>query len=343
MENLSTIEQMIQDKAYALGYEKCGIVPIQALDDYGEQLQERIQKVPFAEKFYERQKHFASIQQEYPWVKSVIVVAVRYGKYKIPEHLKGHIGKAYLFDSRVEQGSIRNSLAMEKYLQELGLKVASNQKFGMIGLRLAAMKAGLGIIRKNNFFYTESGSWVRLEAWLTDREMKLIEDSHLPVCPKGCNRCIQACPSGSLSSSYTMSPLSCISFLTTFGGRDLPNEPLCKNFGDWIYGCDACQDACPMNKGKWEETDDFPEVSQWSPHLTPENVMGMKEDFYQQKIQPKFFYLAPEELWKWQVNVLCFMRNNYQETYQPYIIVACQNENPKVREMAQLICKERYA
>lgn len=98
-----------------------------------------------------------------------------------------------------------------------------------------------------------------------------------------------------------------------------------------------------MNKGKWEETDDFPEVSQWSPHLTPENVMGMKEDFYQQKIQPKFFYLAPEELWKWQVNVLCFMRNNYQETYQPYIIVACQNENPKVREMAQLICKERYA
>jgi epoxyqueuosine reductase len=341
---LSTIERMIQDRAYALGYQKCGIVPIQALEGYGERLQERIQKVPSAERFYQNQKRFTNLHQEYPWAKSAVVAAVFYGKYKMPEPLKGHIGKSYLFDMRTDTGSteFQNSLAMEKYLQELGLRIASNQKFGVVALRWAAMKAGLGMIRKNNFFYTESGSWVHLEAWLTDREMELVEATNLPACPKNCNRCADACPSGSLSAPYTMAPGSCVSFLTTFGGRNLPNESLRKNFGSWIYGCDACQDVCPMNKGKWDETAEFPGVCELSPHLTPERIMEMDDPFYQQNVQPKFFYLTLEELWKWKVDVLCFMGNNYQEKYKPYIIAAGENENAKIREMAQLICSELF-
>ncbi len=340
---MNTMEQRIQERAYALGYEKCGIVSVDDLEDYQERLNERIQKVPLSAKFYQSQKRFINLRQEYPWAKSVIVAAVPFGKYKIPGQLKGHIGKAYLCDMRTDTGSreYQNSLTMEDFLQEVGLKIASNRKFGLVALRWAAMKAGLGIIRKNNFFYTESGSWVHLEAWLTDREMKLVEANNHRPCPKECNRCLKACPSGSLSSPYTMLPGSCISFLTTFGGRNLPNESLRKTFGNWIYGCDECQDACPMNKGKWNETDEFPGVEELSAHLTPESIMEMDEAFYRQNIQPKFFYLTPEELWKWKVNVLCFMGNRYQEKYQPFIIAACESENQKIREMAELIRSER--
>ena len=341
---MSTIERMIQDKAFALGYEKCGIVLLQELEDYAERLAERIQKVPRAEKFYQSQKRFTNLSQQYPWAKSVIVLVTHYGKYKIPAHLKGRIAKYYLCDGRIDPNSteFRNSQAMEEYLRELGLKIASERKFGMVGLRWAAMKAGLGMIRNNNFFYTESGSWVALEAWLTDRQMELKETTPLAACPKGCQRCVAACPSGSLSAPHTMLPNSCVSFLTTFGGRDLPNEPLCKTFGHWIYGCDACQDACPMNKGKWNEAEDFPGLSGLAPQLTLENIMEMEEGFYRREIQPKFFYLTPEELWKWKVNVLCFMRNNYQESYRPYLTAACENENAKIREMAQAVCNELY-
>ena len=49
-------------------------------------------------------------------------------------------------------------LAIEDYMQELGLKIATDRKFGIVGLRWAAMKAGLGMIRRNNFFYTQAGS-----------------------------------------------------------------------------------------------------------------------------------------------------------------------------------------
>lgn len=339
---LNTIEKLIQSKAYELGYEKCGIIPIQEMDGYAEKLEERIRKVPASEKFYQGQRRFLNLQLAYPWAKSVVVLATRYGRYKIPQPVKGQIAKLYLFDLRVnpELKEYKSSQAIDQYLQGFGLRVATERKFGVVGLRWAAMQAGLGIIRRNNFFYTQSGSWVDLEVWLTDKEMDLREISDLPPCPEGCNRCIKACPTCSLSEPYTMLPNTCVSFLTTFGGRNLPNEPLSKKFGSCIYGCDICQDICPMNKGKWQENEDFPGLSELAPMLTPENILAMDEVYYKEKIQPRFFYLSPDELWKWKVNVLCFMRNNYQEEYKPHIIAACENENIKVQEMARSICNE---
>ncbi|HAK73642.1 MAG TPA: Fe-S oxidoreductase, partial [Sporomusaceae bacterium] len=77
------------------------------------------------------------------------------------------------------------------------------------------------------------------------------------------------------STPYTMLPNTCVSFMTTFGGRNLPQESLRKTFGNCIYGCDICQDVCPMNKGKWQEEENFPGLAELSPALTPENILQM--------------------------------------------------------------------
>ncbi|MDR3597651.1 epoxyqueuosine reductase [Clostridium sp.] len=339
---MDTIEQMIQKRAYELGYEKCGIIPISLMDEYGEKFNERIEKIPKSKMFYQSQQRLVNPKEIYPWAKSVVVLTVPYGKYKVPEILNGRIAKAYLFDIRVDENTkeYQNNRELEKYMQELGLRVETNQKFGVVGMRWAALQAGVGIIRRNNFLYTESGSWVHLEAWVTDREMELKETNNVIPCPKACNHCRESCPTKSLSAPYTMSPTECISFLTTFGGRDLPQEPLSKKFGNCIYGCDICQEACPMNRGKWKDEEDFPGLKELSYSLTPENILNMEEDFYREKIQPKFFYVSAEDLWKWKVNVLCYMRNNYKESYKTLIIGACNNENNKISEMARLICKE---
>lgn len=336
------MEQVIQEKAYELGYEKCGIVRIQDLQGYDERLMERIDKVPASKIFYQRQSRLMNLPERYPWAKSVVVAVSHYGHYKVPEQMKGHIGKHYIFDGRVNTQSeeFKRSVSMDQFLKNLGLETATNRNFGIVGLRWAAMKAGLGIIRRNNFFYTEHGSWVELEAWITDRDMELIESTQLPACPKGCSNCIKACPTRSLSSPYTMNPGSCVSFLTTFGGRDLAQDPLAKSFGDWIYGCDACQDVCPMNSRKWTEQDEYPDVLELSSCFAPERIVEMDEAFYRQNVQPKYFYLSPDELWKWKVNALNFMRNHYQESYKHPILQACNNENEKIRDMAQTICKE---
>lgn len=342
---MSELEQLIQNKAYSIGYEKCGMISIEAMDGYEEKLNERIKKVPESEKFYQGEMRLTKLQQQYPWAKSVIIAAMPCGNYKVPKQLQGKIAKNYLFDLRVDTGSTgyKNSVAFEEYLLGLGVRLASNRKFGVVGLRWAAMKAGLGVIRKNNFFYTKkSGSWVELETWITDQRLELIGNADLPKCPDGCNRCIKSCPSGALQVAYTLSPRKCVSYLTTFGGRDMPNEPLSRTLGGWFYGCDACQDACPMNKGKWNEKEDFPGVAELSPYLVPEKILEMKDDFYRENVQPRFFYLQPDELWKWKVNVLCFMRNNYKESYKPYLLNASKSDNDKIRKMACEICKELY-
>jgi epoxyqueuosine reductase len=298
--------------------------------------------VPESKAFYENQSRLTNLSKKYPWAKSVIVTVSAYGHYKIPEQLKGHIGAHYLFDARSNKESqeFKRGVQMEQFLKELGLKIDSNRNFGIVGLRWAALKAGLGMVRRNNFFYTESGSWVELEAWITDRSMELIELANLPDCPKGCSNCIKACPTCSLSSPYTMNPVTCISFLTTNGSQELAKNPLSKNFGTWFYGCDACQNACPMNRGKWKEKDDFPDTLRLQYSLEPENIMHLKEDFYKQNIQPKFFYLSTEDSWKWKENVLNFMRNNYQESYKQYIKEACLDENDKISLMARMIWEE---
>ena len=97
-----------------------------------------------------------------------------------------------------------------------------------------------------------------------------------------------------------------------------------------------------MNRGKWEEREDFPGLKELSSFLTPEKIMEMDEFFYRQYVQPKFFYLTSDELWKWKVNVLCFMDNQYQEKYKPFILSACEDPHKMVSEMAQSIYAKRW-
>jgi len=334
---MNDLARKIQSKAYELGYEKCGIVPLEAIEEYKLRLEERMRKVPASAGFYERQKRLTEPEKAFPWAKSVVVVSQRYGKYEIPENFSGRIGKFYLFDTRTDENTeeFQSGSAFENYMKELGLEVVTERKFGLIGLRWAAMTAGLGTIRRNNFFYTDTGSWSVLYAWLIDAEMEIKDMSNLPKCPPSCNRCVEACPTNSLSEEYTMNPATCISFLTTAGPHDLLKDPNRKKFQNCLYGCDICQDVCPMNAGKWELRLEFPGLSAFAEPLLPEAVMEMDETYFRETIQPKLYYLSPNDLWKLQINALCYMENNYEEKYRASISAACGSENEKVRGLAQ--------
>lgn len=326
----------IKKTALQMGYEKCGIIKIEAMAGYEEKLDERIACIPETKAFYERFYHFAHLQETYPWAKSIVVCVNQYGKYHVPENLQGLIGKAYLFDSRKDEQSkeLQESLRFEKYLEGAGIKTATERKFGITAMRWAALQTGLGVVRRNNFFYTESGSWVFLEAWLIDKELELIEKPMAKECPAQCNRCVNSCPTASLVQPYAMKPTTCISFLTTFGGRDLPKEDCNEQMGNWIYGCDVCQDICPMNKNRWTGTEDFPGLEELSQHISLEKIMTMEYSFLEEVIQRKFWYVPKEEVWKWRVNAINAMVNDYKAEYKEYILGACKDGHEKVREMA---------
>jgi epoxyqueuosine reductase len=334
---MESLASQIKSTALNIGYEKCGIIKISDMAGYEEKLNERVKRMPESKLFYERMYRFTRLQETYPWAKSIVIGVSHYGKYHIPEHLQGLIGKYYLFDSRRDEQSkeLQDSLKFETAMQEMGLKTEAERKFGITALRWAALKAGLGVIRKNNFFYTESGSWMHLEAWLIDLELESIEVSTLKECPEHCNLCVKSCPTSSLSQPYTMNPSSCVSCLTTFGGRDLSHEKFNTQMGNWIYGCDVCQDVCPMNKNSWNAAEEFPALEELSQHISLEKIIEMDYTFLEQVMHTKFWYIKKEDVWKWKTNAINAMVNNYKEQYKKSIYAACNDKIPKVREMAE--------
>lgn len=333
---MDSLSLQIKNAALDMGYEKCGIIKISDMYGYAEKLDERMEREPQTKPFYQRYYRLAHIQDTYPWAKSVVICVRKYGKYHIPEHLKGVISKYYLLDSRTDQNSkdFRDSLKFEKYMQDMGIRAETDRKFGLTALRWAAMKAGLGIVRRNNFFYTEDGSWLYLEAWLIDKELESIETPNVRKCPENCNLCVKACPSASLSQPYTMNPSACVSCITTFAGRDMPNEKFREQIGDWVYGCDVCQDVCPMNKNRWQETEEFPYLEELSEKISLEKILKMDYEFLENVMAPKFWYIPKSDVWKWKVNAINAMVNNYKEQYKDSIYEARKDRHEKVREMA---------
>jgi epoxyqueuosine reductase len=336
----SDLAVQIRNKALELNYEKCGIIKVTDMLEYGDKVRQRIERIPELKPLLERFYSYANLQNNYPWAKAVVVCVRGLGKYRIPKHLQGLIGKSLLIDYRRDKQSKEYQYREKfgQYLQEKGLRTATEGDFGLTGLRWAAYKAGLGIIRKNNFFYTKNGSYTRLDSWLIDEELELVEQSSLRECPESCNLCIRSCPTSSLSEPYLMNMSTCVSYLTAHKESwDLPNEKHKHLTGNWIYGCDVCQDVCPFNHNAWLGDEEFPNLEELGTHISLEKIVEMDYDFLRDVIQPKFWYIKKENVWKLKINALNAMLNNYKKSYDKSINIACNDENEKVREMAEWV------
>jgi epoxyqueuosine reductase len=333
---------LIRDRALSLGYEKCGIISVDDVKGYKERLDERIAAFPESAAFYDQFYPFADVCKTFPWARSLIVCIYNYGKYKVPDSLRNRYGKAYLFDNRIYERSAehKNRRELMTFLKDRGMQAGVSPEFGITSLRYAAQKAGLGIIRKNNFLFTEKGSWNMIDVLAVDAELRLVEEKEYEGCPDDCDKCFESCQSGALQSPFRMLPMNCVSFLTSLGGGtvDLVDNPLAERIGDWIYGCDSCQTSCPFNKGVSEEDKRYPGLMELTKHLLPENVAVMSQMTFEDEVQPKFWYLGPDMLWVWKVNALNVMKNRYEEKYLPLIKKCLEDKDPRVARMAKWVC-----
>ena len=117
---------------------------------------------------------------------------------------------------------------------------------GPMNDRAAAERAGVGWFGKNtNILTATHGSWVFLAEVVTD--LALRPDAPLKKTCGECVRCIPACPTGAIVAPYAIDNRRCISFLTIELRGAIPRDmrPL---VGDWVFGCDICQDVCPVNR-----------------------------------------------------------------------------------------------
>jgi len=117
--------------------------------------------------------------------------------------------------------------------------------------RAVAQRAGLGWYGKNTNILTKGwGSWVFLAEIVTNLPLGGEEGSGYDAPSKAscgsCEICLHACPTGALPAPYVLDNTRCISFLTIELRGSIPLElrPL---MGNLIFGCDICQQVCPVN------------------------------------------------------------------------------------------------
>ena len=302
---MSSLE--IKNRALELGYLACGIIPPNLFDEFKEYLDERVKSFPESKELYG--SLYGNVRQPEN-AKSIIVCTQRYNKYKVPESLDGLIGKYYLFDYRVPYSQeYRAGVEFEAYLKLLGVNILQCN----IPVRLAAAKAGLGKIGCNNFLYdTEHGSYIGANAWVIDKELEydeVEENVLMSACNDACQKCVQSCPTKALSGSFSMNSGRCITYLTCFA-KDTLDENTRAQMGLWLYGCDECQDACPLNKDKFVESEEFPLLKEYEEYLKPERISEMDEDTYVNIVNPRFWYAGKDGLWLWRSNALRNIANS---------------------------------
>jgi len=183
--------------------------------------------------------------------KSVIVIGVNYNKkydFVCDDELRGiisiyaaqedyHITLRHLLDELV--------LDIKQSIGNFNYKILADS--GSLVEKELAIKTGLGFYGKNSLVISERfGSLFFIGCLLTDIEVDLDEISRpiLKDC-ESCNKCVKACPTNAIDNGKLDSD-KCISYLTQKRG-DLSIQES-NLIGNWLYGCDICQAACPHNK-----------------------------------------------------------------------------------------------
>jgi epoxyqueuosine reductase len=198
-----------------------------------------------------------------PGARSVVAVGVSYAQTppdlsRLSGHPEGRIARFALGrDYHKVLGTRLEDLgqflaAWPEWPSEWGTPVWRSQvDAGPLLERAFARLAGLGFIGKNNcLIHPEQGSWFVLGMLISNAPLKA--DHPLESRCGACHRCVEACPAGALAHPYALDARRCLSYRTieTRG----PIEPeLAQRMENRLFGCDACQEACPFNAGKDEE------------------------------------------------------------------------------------------
>lgn len=186
-----------------------------------------------------------------PGCKSIICLAFPYPKFIPPIQKKGW-GQLAAYATIPDYHDVIPpliDLLMENVQSRLGNRI-NYQPFtdsGPILERDLAQRAGLGWIGRNScLIHPDHGSNILLAEVLVDLKIKPDQPTIHDRCGS-CNRCVEACPTQCIMPERMIDSSRCISYLTIENKNEIPVE-LRQKLGNWVFGCDICQQVCPWNR-----------------------------------------------------------------------------------------------
>jgi epoxyqueuosine reductase len=241
--------QLIKQLAMAMGFDYCGIAQAKELTEDAIRLEQWLHKGYHGEMEYMAKNFDLRIDPRklVPGAKSVICFIKNY--YPSEEQEKGipQIAK-YAWGNDYHE-VIRNQL--HEFLDQLRKQIGPIEGRGFVDSapvleRSWAQLAGAGWIGKNgNLIKPQTGSFFFIATLIVDIELMYDQPISKDFCGT-CTKCIDACPTQAILPNKTIEANHCISYLTI----ELKKETIHtnRNYKEWAFGCDICQDVCPWNR-----------------------------------------------------------------------------------------------
>lgn len=252
-----TLTQKIKTKARELGFCEVGIARAECLEEEGNRLVEWLSRGYHGTMRWMARNIEKRVDPRVilPGAASIISVALNYYA-DVPHSSDAGIGKI----SRYAWGDDYHQIMKEKLKQLLEYIIHLEQAAvgkvyvdtGPVLDKVWAQRAGVGWEGKHTNVITKNfGSWVFLGEIILNLELDY-DPPAIDHCGT-CTLCIEACPTDAIVEPYVLDSNRCISYLTIEHRGEL-NADLARNFENWIYGCDVCQDVCPWNKKFAQQT-----------------------------------------------------------------------------------------
>lgn len=262
---MTSIESRVKEQAHSLGFELVGIAPATPTDGF-DRMREWLDQGHAGEMGYmyrqaEARRHPESILPE---VRSVVMVGMNYNPGvrgqgsgdrdhgKLADNCNGP--KAIGQIARYARGDDYHQVLWRKLKQLLEWiqhEVPGCRGRGVVDTaplleRDFARRAGLGWFGKNTMLLNKHlGSYFFLGALLLDLALEADRPHDASHCGT-CTACLDACPTHAFVEPGVLDSRRCISYLTIELRGPIPEE-LREPMGDWLFGCDVCQEVCPWN------------------------------------------------------------------------------------------------
>lgn len=249
----ASIKERIREELLELGFHKVGFTDCLVLERAKGYLEER-GAGPFEP---EDLPPRTDPRLMMPTGKTVISVAMSY-HHPDPERPSGPRGRLSKYCRGLDYHELmleRLEEMAERIEQEHGTKSVCFVDTGPPLERAFAEKAGLGRAGKNtNLIIPKLGSWVFLGMMVTELELVPDAPAEYDICGR-CTLCIDACPTGCIT-EWQVDSENCLGYLNQ-KYDDVPVEHR-EAMGDWLFGCDICQEVCPHNiRAASELVEDF--------------------------------------------------------------------------------------
>jgi epoxyqueuosine reductase len=195
-----------------------------------------------------------------------------------------------------------------------------------------ARRAGLGWFGKNTMLLNKHlGSYFFLGALLLDLELQPDPPHGTSHCGT-CTACLDACPTDAFAGPFQLDARRCISYLTIELKGPVPLE-LRPGLGDWVFGCDVCQEVCPWNRKAPPAHE--PALAQ-RPDLAaldPVELLGLSAEAFQRRFRSTA--LARSKRRGLLRNAALVLGNRGDPAALPALRRALDDAEPQVREAAR--------